>query len=81
MSVSSVKNNGYNYLNNNFNNGSALGSLISGSVRNGSNGSSANTNNNLGPNLDLKQQVSDTCDSFEVSCDTYFKTRTIFLDI
>ena len=90
MSLSSIKNNGFSYLNNGSNgsngsnNGSSLiNTLISGVARNNNNGShnqapiappppynNQNNNNtsNIGfSNLDLKQQVTDTCESFEVS--------------
>lgn len=76
MSISSVKTNGYNYLNNSFTSGSVLGNLISGSARaNATNGTGrGGTGTGAGAegassssNLDLKQQVADTCESFEVS--------------
>ena len=76
MSISNMKTNGYNYLNNSFSNGtSVLGNLISGSAKsNGTNGNNtngannnSNSNNNSSPNLDLKQQVTETCEGFEVS--------------
>lgn len=107
MSSSSIKNNGFSYLNNGATNGSnghsgggsggILSTLMSGAIRNNNNtttptngsqthqhlpkfaplppngndnhySSNNNNNNNNGfPNLDLKQQVTETCESFEVS--------------